>query len=715
ENVIVSGTLDEDQIDAIGGKTLRPHFVNYMDGEGEMHICTDFTVLTGDETTLDAGWYVADSDLAYDHTLTLNGDVTLILCDGKTMTVNPDSGNSIIGAWNYTLTVYGQTLDSETAGTLYVTNNVESKEAIDLSTYTQHSGNVVVSDSNDQAIHASFTLNGGTVNATSKQQCIWGNVIINGGIVNANNTGSGEAIYNDGNIIINGGTVNATATGTGGDGIYVNGNVTINGGTVNATGIYNGIHAQFDLILGWANANDHILVSSYEASEGTVSVKSGQAFYYIDDYSGEPVIISGTLDEEQIEAIGGKTLFPYAPVAYIDENGVEQYCISYTVVTDNLNFGDLPDGWYVVSDSITINNRNVTSDNAHLILCDGASMNISDGTGAALWVSDSLTLYGQSEGTGSLTAISNNNYGIIASNMTVNGGTVTATGTSYGIFADHNLTINGGTVNATGNDSGIYNGDASGYVTINGGTVTTNKIFSPTVTLGWSDTNDSITVGSFAYSGTPTVSVKSGQAFCYIGESGETVVISGTLNEAQIEAIGGKTLRPYVIARTVAGFGQGNGGWVLIASPFSETNPLNVTGMLSGSHDLYAFVPNPSDDLEWRNYATDTFNLEAGKGYLYANADTVTLTFNGTHIAATEPVEVPLTYDADDDRRCWNLVGNPFPFAAYLDREYYVLDADGTGIDPEPIPATTPVPPCTAVFVKAVGVNDRAVFSVTAP
>ena len=166
-----------------------------------------------------------------------------------------------------------------------------------------------------------------------------------------------------------------------------------------------------------------------------------------------------------------------------------------------------------------------------------------------------------------------------------------------------------------------------------------------------------------------------------------------------------------MIARTVAGFGQGNGGWVLIASPFSETNPLNVTGMLSGSHDLYAFVPNPSDDLEWRNYATDTFNLIAGKGYLYANDDTVTLTFNGTHIAATEPVEVPLTYDADDDRRCWNLVGNPFPFAAYLDREYYVLDADGTGIDPEPIPATTPVPPCTAVFVKAVEEGDAVVFN----
>ena len=895
--------------------------VSYMDGDGTEYTCNYYTVLTGGgATTLAEGWYVVDDDITYTGTLTLEGNVNLILCDGKTMMVNPDSGHSISGN---ALTIYGQTLDSVAAGTLYVINDVESKKAIDLSTYTQHSGNVIVNDSSDDAISASdFTLNGGTVNATCTgiHTGIWaGNVIINGGTVNANAT-EGWGIYSEGSVIINGGTVNANstdgsgiyasynviinggtvnATSEGGYGIYTqSSNVTINGGTVNATGFYHGIQATFDLILGWANANDHILVSSYSAPEGTVSVKSGQAFYYIDDYSGEPVIISGTLDEEQIEAIGGKTLFPYAPVAYIDENGVEQYCISYTVVTDNLNFGDLPAGWYVVSDSITLNSNVSFYGDAHLILCDGASMNISCDNNDALDCFGSLTLYGQSEGTGSLTAISTDDYdwsvGIGAVNLIINGSTVTATGSNYGIYADDLMTINGGTVNAT-SDQGIY---VENYnVTINGGTVTTNGIYSPTVTLGWCDINDSITVGSFTYLSTFTVSVKSGQAFCYIGESGETVVISGTLNEAQIEAICGKTLRPYIVPCTtpfqlevtdisattatlhwmgtqdsynvrycmlersvgwvvattnttalnltnlepestylwqvqgincgdngtntdwseiatfttldacaapfdlevtnisattatlhwtgaqesynlryrtferagewvvvtahtttlnltdlvpeteyewqvqgidcdgegndtewseiatfttleginfaVTGYGQDNGGYYLIASPFSETNPLNITNMLSGNHDLYAFVPNPSDSLEWRNYATDTFNLIAGKGYLYANADTVTLTFSGTPYSGNG--EFALVYDSTDARKCWNLVGNPFPCAAYLDRPYYVLNADGTGINPEPIQPTTPIPPCTAVFVKAVGVNDRAVFSVTAP
>ena len=77
--------------------------------------------------------------------------------------------------------------------------------------------------------------------------------------------------------------------------------------------------------------------------------------------------------------------------------------------------------------------------------------------------------------------------------------------------------------------------------------------------------------------------------------------------------------------------------------------------------------------------------------------------------------EITLMYDANDERKCWNLVGNPFASDATLDREYYVMDQDGTGINPEPIPATTPIPPCTAVFVKAVAEGDTVVFSVTAP
>ena len=40
-----------------------------------------------------------------------------------------------------------------------------------------------------------------------------------------------------------------------------------------------------------------------------------------------------------------------------------------------------------------------------------------------------------------------------------------------------------------------------------------------------------------------------------------------------------------------------------------------------------------------------------------------------------------------------------------------MLSADGTGINPVAVPATTPVPPFTAVFVKAVAEGDTVVFT----
>ncbi|MBQ9566239.1 MAG: hypothetical protein IJU98_11700, partial [Synergistaceae bacterium] len=45
------------------------------------------TVLNGTETTL-AGYCVVNSDITFDHTITLTGDVILELAENATMTVN---------------------------------------------------------------------------------------------------------------------------------------------------------------------------------------------------------------------------------------------------------------------------------------------------------------------------------------------------------------------------------------------------------------------------------------------------------------------------------------------------------------------------------------------------------------------------------------------------------------------------------------------------
>lgn len=89
-----------------------------------------------------------------------------------------------------------------------------------------------------------------------------------------------------------------------------------------------------------------------------------------------------------------------------------------------------------------------------------------DSSGAtAIIVDGNLTI----DGTGSLTA-SGTNEGIHAGNVTIESGTVTATGTnSDGIFASDEVTISGGNVTATGSNGDGINAN---NITISGGTVT---------------------------------------------------------------------------------------------------------------------------------------------------------------------------------------------------------------------------------------------------
>ena len=177
-----------------------------------------------------------------------------------------------------------------------------------------------------------------------------------------------------------------------------------------------------------------------------------------------------------------------AEVPYLDEDGAPQSAPSATPVTDNDTAWD--DGWYVAQDSITIHSRVTVSGDVRLILADGCELTIDGGIQVAY--PNSLTIYGQSEGSGRLTATAlptDYNAGIggtvysSTGNIVINGGTVTATGgdASAGIgggpaASGGNIVINGGTVTATGGESGAGIGGgmqcAGGSVTINGGDVT---------------------------------------------------------------------------------------------------------------------------------------------------------------------------------------------------------------------------------------------------
>ena len=152
-----------------------------------------------------------------------------------------------------------------------------------------------------------------------------------------------------------------------------------------------------------------------------------------------------------------------------------------------------------------------------------------------------------------------------------------------------------------------------------------------------------------------------------------------------------------------------DGGFCLLAVPFTDSVsvPEQMTG---GEYDLYLFdqyYPN----AEWRNHKADAFSLVRGQGYLYANSNDTTLTLTGQIPPTDEPFSVNLTYDADAINPGYNLVGNPFTCNAYIDRAYYVLNEDGSSINPDEVSASIPIPPCTSVVVKALDENDTVVFT----
>ena len=132
-----------------------------------------------------------------------------------------------------------------------------------------------------------------------------------------------------------------------------------------------------------------------------------------------------------------------------------------------------------------------------------------------------------------------------------------------------------------------------------------------------------------------------------------------------------------------------------------------------GGYDLYQFDQSAADE-EWRNYKVDSFNLFNGRGYLYARAVDVNLVIGGD-FNEDETKEVSLDYDAGKPFAGWNLVGNPFPAGAYINRSYYVMNATGSGIEPMAISFSIPVPVCTGVMVKAEATGESVTFSKTAP
>ena len=146
---------------------------------------------------------------------------------------------------------------------------------------------------------------------------------------------------------------------------------------------------------------------------------------------------------------------------------------------------------------------------------------------------------------------------------------------------------------------------------------------------------------------------------------------------------------------SITGYGSSaTGNYKLIASPIGEVNPSAVTNMLSNNYDLYYF--DQTHALEWVNYKSGAFNLQPGKGYLYANSESVTLTFSGTPYSGIGTVTLVKSTGADHEG--WNLVGNPFSTSATVAVDFYRMNAAGNKIV---VSDNSTVNAMEGIFVKA--------------
>ncbi|MDO4279989.1 MAG: S-layer homology domain-containing protein [Peptococcaceae bacterium] len=318
-------------------------------------------------------------------------------------------------------------------------------------------------------------------------------------------------------------------------------------------------------------------------------------------------------------------------VKYLDADGNLQSITAteVTAVTEkDTEWGadDSQEHWYVVEPTeggITINQRVTVTGDVHLILADGASLTVNGGIGVRN--GNSFTIYGQSAGSGALTAqkVADNNAGIggtgeyvSGGRITINGGTVMASGGSNGAgigggyFATGGaISINGGTVTATGGKigAGIGGGyrQGGGTITITGGRVTANA-------------------GSRAagIGGGGNVSNSLGGIGGDVTISGGIVIANGSAGGAGIG--GGERSESHGSFTTTA-----SGKAIVIASAIGATNDqANWRGLIfnGSSGALYG------DSIT----ATSDFTIPSGKtltlttGQTVTIPDGVTLTNNGT-------------------------------------------------------------------------------------
>ena len=322
--------------------------------------------------------------------------------------------------------------------------------------------------------------------------------------------------------------------------------------------------------------------------------------------------------------------------------------------------------------------------------------------------------------------------------ITINGGNIHATGGTNNGIGINASTI---TLNWTNLTDSYYSGSYKGSVTLakefnneytilNAGQVADNGVLGNKTLVPPLSRNTFITAGDWndaTHWNTGTVPGSSDKAYVFAAATITDLVEANNIkvgtNGSITIAEGGQLIHSNTgvratVQKSIAGHEPSNlSGWSFIASPIiASVNPStiglitdnygnNITGSQTATYDLYYY--DEPDEL-WKNYRQATFNMNNGQGYLYANNEGTTISFEGTLNASTADPTIAVTASAGN-LTGFNLVGNPFArnlsiskLALQVGEEYspitaiYEINNGEVIINEDP----SDIPPCEGFFIQ---------------
>ena len=509
-------------------------------------------VSSADSTMQSACWYVVSEDATVAKRISVNGDVNLVLCDGATLTaelgISVTDGNS--------LTIYSQ---SGNTGTLVakVPDRVNVYHAaiggdrdkfesspVKAGTITIHGG-VINADAHSltEDIGAAHDGEAGTIN-------IYGGKITTSGSHDTGIGGTGATVHLgwcressdfiesqgysgtvvfDKNFVIDGTSIVATQKNIAGKKIVPTTKTlcTVTFQT-NGGSIVDALH----------------LFSGTTVPEPDIPFRAGYQFagWYTNEGCTDPYDFNTAVDHSF-------TLYAkwdnVAPISYIDADG--HTVTGFTAYTPMENsYIELPEGTYFVGKNTTVSSRIELSGTVNLILGDGATLTAEQGIHVAQH--NTLNIFAQSAGTGTLTASADNHNAAIGATheddqmgmnhsgiIRIYGGVITANGSSGASAIGGTNVIDNGAIYIYGGKITATNEDIYGY-----------SIGGPNATIHLDLRKASDFIHASGYMG--TVNIADGKAL----KDASGNVYCDMLNDTQKLAIANVTLQPATHAEFMA-------------------------------------------------------------------------------------------------------------------------------------------------------------------